>query len=93
MQAKVKDPCIPLPLKMRLHPAREKAPEIDSEASIQNCNLVMIPVAIVVPAVVAAVPPSVIPAEAAFALGIQVPPPLIRLPAAFAVSANRLIQF
>jgi hypothetical protein len=53
----------------------------------------MIPVAIVVPAVVTAIPPSVIPAEAAFALGIQVPPPLIRLPAAFAVSANRLIQF
>jgi hypothetical protein len=53
----------------------------------------MIPVAIVVPAVVTAIPPSVRPAEAAFALGIQVPPPLVRLPTAFAVSANCLIQF
>ena len=73
--------------------AKEKAPRFNSEASIHYCDLVMIPVAIVVPAVVTAIPPSVIPAEAAFALGIQVPPPLIRLPAAFAVSANRLIQF
>jgi hypothetical protein len=72
---------------------KKKPPRFNSEAGIHNRNLVMIPIAIVVPTVVAAVPPSVIPGEASLALGIQVPPPLVRLPAAFAVPANRLIQF
>jgi hypothetical protein len=72
--------------------ASEPAPEAVHLHPLRN-SLVMVPVAIVMPAMVAAIPPSVIPAEAAFAFRVQVPPPLIRLPAAFAVFANRLIQF
>jgi hypothetical protein len=55
--------------------------------------MVAVPVPIRVPLVVMTVPPSVIEVPAAFAFGIQVTAPLIRLVAAFAVLANRLLQF
>jgi hypothetical protein len=42
---------------------------------------------------VVSVPPSVVGVPAAFTLGIQITPPLVRLVAAFAVFANPLIQF
>lgn len=41
---------------------------------------------------VVAVPPSVVRVPAAFPLGIQIMPTLVRLVAAFAVFANRLVE-
>jgi hypothetical protein len=71
----------------------EKAPEPEPEASDQTWqSLVAIPVAIIVPAMLVAVPPSVIRIPAAFALGIQVTPTLVRLVAALAMFANGLVQ-
>jgi len=55
--------------------------------------MVAVPVTIRVPLVVAAVPPSVIGVPAAFAFGVQIMAPLLRLVAAFAMFANRLLQF
>jgi hypothetical protein len=52
----------------------------------------MVPVAICVPLMIVTVPPPVVRAPAAFALCIQIAPPLLRLVAALAVFANRLIQ-
>jgi hypothetical protein len=51
------------------------------------------PVTIGVPLMVVSVPPSVVRVPAVFSLGVQVATPLVRLVAAFAVSANRLIKF
>lgn len=50
------------------------------------------PVTIRVPLMIVAVPPSVVCTPAAFPLGVQITPPLIRLWAAFAMLANRLIE-
>jgi hypothetical protein len=54
---------------------------------------VMVPVTICVPLTIVSVPPPVVRVPAAFALCIQIAPPLLRLVAALAVFANRLIQF
>jgi hypothetical protein len=51
------------------------------------------PVTIGVPLMVVSVPPSVVRIPAAFPLGVQFAPPLVSLVAAFAVFANRLIEF
>jgi hypothetical protein len=56
-------------------------------------TVVMVPVAICVPLMIVTVPPPVVRVPAAFALCIQIAPPLLRLVAALAVFANRLIQF
>ena len=55
--------------------------------------MIAVPVPIRVPLVVMTVPPSVIGVPAAFAFGIQITAPLIRLVAAFAMLANRLVKF
>jgi hypothetical protein len=55
--------------------------------------LVMIfPVTLGAPLMIVAVPPSVVSVPAAFPLGVQITPTLIRLVASFAMLANCLIQ-
>ncbi len=54
--------------------------------------MITIPITILVPASVVAIPPPVVRVPAAFPLGIQIAPPLIRLVAALAVLANRLVE-
>jgi hypothetical protein len=54
---------------------------------------IMVPVSIRVPLMVVTIPPSVISIPAAFPLGVQIPPTLLRLVAAFSVLANRLVEF
>jgi len=55
--------------------------------------VIAVPVPIRVPLAVMTVPPPVIGVPAAFAFGVQITAPLIRLVAAFAVLANRLVKF
>ena len=73
-----------------------KNPRVESGAIYctwsKHRSLVVIPIAVVVPATIVTVPPSVIPAEASFPFRVQVTPPLICLVAALAVFANRLIE-
>ena len=54
--------------------------------------VVTIPVAIGMPTLLLAIPPSVIPVPAAFPLRVQVSSLLVGLMAALAVFANRLVQ-
>ena len=51
------------------------------------------PVTIRVPLMIVSVPPSVVRIPAAFPLGVQISPALLSLVAAFAMLANRLVQF
>jgi hypothetical protein len=54
--------------------------------------VVLVPVMSIVPTLVMAVPPAVVRAPAAFALGIQVAPPFLGLTAALAVFVNGRIE-
>ena len=55
--------------------------------------IVTVPIAISVPLMIVAIPPSVIGIPAAFAFCIQIMTALLSLVAAFAVLANRLLKF
>jgi hypothetical protein len=54
--------------------------------------MVPIPVAVVVPLMVVNIPPGVVFAPATLALGVQITPPVIRLPAVHAMPVNRLVE-
>jgi hypothetical protein len=83
---------------------QKKAPDLELGACRSQVALItrteedrflvtIFPVSVGVPLMVVAVPPSMVRVPAAFPLGVQIAPPLVRLVAALAVLANRLIQF